>query len=84
MHNKEAIKYAACAIIDLLANDKRRFKKNSEKMAILSNYKTCSCGGILIGCKYKQQKAEICFECGQVFIGGIMVRRCNVRRVSKC
>lgn len=84
MHNKEAIKYAACAIVDLLANDRKRYLQNSERAAILSNYKTCSCGGLLISCEYKHQKAEICFKCGQLYIDGINVRKCNLGRGNKC
>ncbi|KRQ86037.1 hypothetical protein ABG79_02169 [Caloramator mitchellensis] len=84
MHNKEAIKYAACAIVDLLANDKKRYYKNSERAARLSNYKICGCGGTLIKCSYANQDAEICFECGQIFINGSMVRKCNVRRIKAC
>ncbi|MDO6355129.1 hypothetical protein Q3V94_13625 [Caloramator sp. CAR-1] len=84
----EAIKYTACAIVDLLANDLIRFKINAEKAAKIHKQQSniCECGMVLIEGKMKHGKDKIsiklCTVCGQVYKDGEKLMK--IRRVKVC
>lgn len=79
----KVLKYCMRGIVRYLDGDVDKFNEYVNK-AIEIEKTTCECGGYMIDCRYDREKARICTECGRIWRGKKVVRKClvNSRRAG--
>lgn len=76
----QVLEYCARGIVRYLAGDMDKFRYFVDKAMAIHRDTLCTCGGIMVGCKYGLKKAKLCTNCGRIWRDGKVVRKCLVRR----
>lgn len=76
----KALEYCARSIVRYLNGDTDKFMKLVDKAMKIHTDALCECGKALIQCRYGGKRAELCTECGKLWINGEMVRKCLIGR----
>lgn len=76
----KALEYCARGIVQYLNGNVDKFRYFVDKAMAIHKATLCTCGNAPIRCKYGGIQAELCTNCGKLWINGKVVRECLVRR----